>query len=360
MKPTYVSDLEADQPVTSFFLVWEKEIRQTRDGKPFLRLELGDRTGTIEARMWENFEQVASTFERDDFVKVQGRIEIFRNRPQLALDRLRKAEPAEVEPGDYFPHTPEDIEQLYQRLCQFVAGVGNAWLRRLLSSIVEDPELVPGLKRAPAAKMMHHAYLGGLLEHVVSLCGLCRVVAAHYPEVDTDLLLAGAVLHDVGKMDELSYARSFSYTIEGELLGHIVIELGLVRKKIEAIEGFPRELAIVVEHLLVSHHGHHEFGSPRLPMFREAVLLHFLDDLDSKMEAMRAHFEREAEVEGPWTSYNASLGRPLLDSRKFMQGEKAQAAPSADDSGARPATPAEPEHPTSAAPAPDVFSEQKA
>ncbi len=318
MKPAYVSDLGPDQSVTSFFLVWDKEIRQTREGRAFLRLELGDRTGTIEARMWENFQEVAATFERDDFVKVQGRIELYRNRPQLAVDRMRKAEAAEIEPGDYFPHTSEDIEDLYRRLREFAAGIGNPWLRRLATSVVEDPELAPKLKRAPAAKLMHHAYLGGLLEHVVSMCGLCRLAATHYREVDGDLLLAGAVLHDLGKVDELSYERSFGYTIEGELLGHIVIELEMVRKKIEAIEGFPRELAVVVEHLLVSHHGQYEFGSPRLPMFREAVLLHYLDDLDSKIGAVRATCEA-SKGEGEWTAWNAALGRRLLRLDRYLQ-----------------------------------------
>ncbi len=311
MKSAYVADLEADQTVTSFFLVCEKEVRATREGKPYLRLELGDRTGTLEARMWENFVEPAATFQRDDFVKVQARVESYRGKNQLAVDRLRKAELSEVDPADFFPHTAADIEQLYAQLCEVVAGVAQPWLKRLLESVVEDPEIVPKLKRAPAAKAMHHAYLGGLLEHIVSLCGLCRAAAAHYPEVDADLLLAGAVLHDIGKVDELSYDRSFGYTAEGQLLGHIAIELELVTKKIDAIEGFPRELKILVQHMLLSHHGRYDFGSPRLPMFREAVLLHYLDDLDSKMGAMRSSLASD-KGEGEWTAWNAALERRLL------------------------------------------------
>lgn len=322
MKAAYVADLEAEQTVTSFFLVCEKEIRATREGKPFLRLELGDRTGTVEARMWENFEEVAGTFERDDFVKVQARVELYRNKTQLALDRLRRAEPAEVDPADYFPHTAEDIEQLYAQLREFVASVGNPWLKRLLESVVEDPEIAPKLKRAPAAKMMHHAYLGGLLEHIVSLCGLCRAVAARYREADADLLLTGAVLHDIGKIDELSYDRSFSYTTEGQLLGHIVLELELITKKIDAIGGFPAELKTLVQHLLISHHGQYEFGSPKLPMFREAVMLHYLDDLDSKMGAMRATFASE-KGEDEWTAWSAAFQRRLLRLERYRHGEEA-------------------------------------
>ena len=320
MKPAYVADLEADQTITSFFLVCEKEIRATREGKAFLRLELGDRTGTVEARMWENFEEAAGSIERDDFVKVQARVELFRNKTQLALDRLRRAEAAEVDPADYFPHTAEDIEQLYAQLREYAASVGNVWLNRLLASVVEDPEIAPRLKRAPAAKRMHHAYLGGLLEHIVSLCGLCRAVAARYPEVDADLLLSGAILHDIGKIRELSYERSISYTTEGQLLGHIVLELELLTKKMDALEGFPADLKTLVQHLLISHHGQYAFGSPKQPMFREAVMLHYLDDLDSKMGAMRAAFASE-KGEEEWTAWSASLERRLLRLDRFLRGE---------------------------------------
>ncbi len=320
MKPAYVADLEADQTITSFFLVCEKEIRATREGKAFLRLELGDRTGTVEARMWENFEEAAGSIERDDFVKVQARVELFRNKTQLALDRLRRAEAAEVDPADYFPHTAEDIEQLYAQLREYAASVGNVWLKRLLASVVEDPEIAPRLKRAPAAKRMHHAYLGGLLEHIVSLCGLCRAVAARYSEVDADLLLSGAILHDIGKIRELSYERSISYTTEGQLLGHIILELELLTKKMDALEGFPADLKTLVQHLLISHHGQYAFGSPKQPMFREAVMLHYLDDLDSKMGAMRAAFASE-KGEEEWTVWSPALERRLLRLDRFLRGE---------------------------------------
>lgn len=329
MKPAYIADLEPDQTITSFFVVWEKEVRLTREGKQFLRLELGDRTGTVEARMWDGFEAAARTISRDDFVKVQARVELYRNEPQLAIDRLRKAEPNEIEPADFFPHTAQDIETLYARLGEFVVGVKNDWLKRLLASVVEDPAIAPKFKRAPAAKSMHHAFLGGLLEHVVSLCGLCRAVAAHYPELDADLLLAGAILHDVGKVEELSYERAFGYTVPGELLGHIVMAVELVRKKTEAIAGFPPELRLLLEHMILSHHGQLEFGSPKPPRFREAVVLHYLDDLDSKLGAIRVALEAKGEGEWSWTP---ALGRSLLRVEQFLRGdtpEKAEAASAA-------------------------------
>jgi 3'-5' exoribonuclease len=323
-KPVLVADLRPDQTFTSYFLVCEKEIRATREGKAYLRMELGDRTGTIEARMWDGFEPYASAFERDDFVKVQARVESYRNRLQISLEKVRRAEEQEIDVSDFFPHTTQDVEQLYGKLCEYASLVGNPWLRRLVESVVRDPELVPRLKRAPAAKVMHHAYLGGLLEHMVSLCGLCRVVAAHYPETDLDLLMTGAIVHDIGKVDELSYDRSFGYTDDGQLLGHIEIEYERVAKKIDAIEGFPSDLKTLVLHMIISHHGQYAFGSPKLPMFREALMLHFLDDLDSKMAAVRSALS-PGKGEGNWTAWSAALERRFLRVDLFRRMDEAEA-----------------------------------
>jgi 3'-5' exoribonuclease len=317
MKPVFVNSLTADQTITSFFLVAEKETRTTREGKPYLRLELADRTGSIEARMWEGFEAAAESIARDSFVKVQARVETYRGRLQLNIERLRRAEPEEIELADFFPHTTHDVEALYGRLMEIVAAMTNPHLKALLERLLGDPDLAAKLKRAPAAKSIHHAYLGGLLEHIVSLCELCRAVAPRYPEINLDLLLAGAILHDIGKIEELSYDGSFGYTTEGLLLGHIVQGLALVRRRIDSVENFPPELRVAVEHMIVSHHGQYEFGSPRLPMFPEALLLHYLDDLDSKMAAMRATLEAEPG-EGGWTSWNAALERRLLRLPEYL------------------------------------------
>jgi 3'-5' exoribonuclease len=317
MKQSFVSSLQDGQTVTSHFLVCVKEIRSTREGKSYLRLELGDATGRVEARMWEGFDRMAASFERDDFVKVQARVENYRNKLQLAIEKIRRAEENEVDPADFFAHTKEDVDELYAKLLEVVASVGNPWLRQLLEAVVQDPRIVPRLKRAPAAKIMHHAYYGGLLEHVLSLCNLCRAVLAHYPEADPDLLLSGAVLHDIGKLRELSYDRSLGYTDEGQLLGHILLEYELVTKKMDAIEGFPPALKTLLQHMLVSHHGQYEFGSPKLPMFREALMLHYLDDLDSKMAAIRSALESN-EGEGNWTAFSGALERRLLRADRFL------------------------------------------
>jgi 3'-5' exoribonuclease len=319
LKNPFVKDLAADQVITGFFLVHEKEVRNTNTGKAYLRMELGDRSGTIEARMWEKFELPAKDVNRDDFVKIQARVEIYRNRPQLSLQQFRLAKPAEIDIADFLAHTPLDVEEMYRQLLAYAEGFKNPWLKQLIFKILTDPQIAARFKRAPAAKVMHHAYIGGLLEHVVGLCGLSKLVAAHYPELDVDLLLATAMLHDVGKLDELCYERSVGYTIEGQLLGHIVMELETVAKAMDSIEGFPPKLKVVVEHMLISHHGEYEFGSPKLPMIREALVFHYLDDMDSKVAAVRSAMTIESGEEA-WSAYSGALGRKFLRLERYLAG----------------------------------------
>jgi len=339
MKSLYVADLVAheNEVITSLFLVQSKETRSTRDGKPYLALRLGDRTGTIEARVWGGSEKIED-FDRDDVVKVEAAVESYRGQIQLKVRQLRRAPEAETELADFLAATAKDVEALYAELLGVARGLWNAHLRALVLAVLEDPELAPRLKQAPGAKTLHHAYRGGLLEHVVSLCRLCRLAAQNYPDVDLDLLLTGAVLHDLGKVYELSYERSFDYTTEGNLLGHIAMAYELLGRKMDALAGFPPDLRTLVLHLLLSHHGRLEFGSPVTPKFPEAVLLHYLDDVDSKMEAMRAGLAAAAATgrEGDWTEWNRALDRPILRREKLAAPAAPAAAPLFD------ATPASP------------------
>jgi 3'-5' exoribonuclease len=324
MKTSFVTDLNSEQNITTFFLVHEKEIRSTREGKQYLRLELGDRSGTIEARMWDQFEVAVKDIGRDDFVKVQARVEIYRNKPQLSLQNLRLAKPEEIDLADFLPQTKGDVAKLYAEMLEYAGSIGNPWLKKLVIGIISDPAIAKRYKRAPAAKVMHHAYLGGLLEHVIGLCGLAKQAAAHYPELDVDLLLTAAILHDVGKLDELCYERAIGYTVEGQLLGHIVMELESVSKSMDAIEGFPANLKTVVQHLLISHHGQYDFGSPKLPMIREALVFHYLDDLDSKLAAARAALAVDSG-EPEWSAYSGALGRKFLRLDQFLKSTSAKA-----------------------------------
>jgi len=318
MKTSFVTDLASEQTITSFFLVHEKEIRNTRAGKSYLRLELGDRSGTIEALMWDQFEPAAKDVSRDDIVKVNARVEIYRNKLQLSLQQLRLAKPEEVDLADFLPHTKQDVAKLWAQLLEYANSIANPWLKKLVNGIIGDPAIAARYKRAPAAKVMHHAFLGGLLEHVIGLCGLAKQVAAHYPELNADLLLTVAILHDVGKLDELCYDRAIGYTTEGQLLGHIVMELETVSKAMDAIEGFPANLKTVVQHLLISHHGQYEFGSPKLPMIREALVFHYLDDMDSKMAAVRAALAADSG-DPEWSTLSFALGRKFLKLDEFLK-----------------------------------------
>ncbi|MGO9088754.1 MAG: 3'-5' exoribonuclease YhaM family protein [Candidatus Sulfotelmatobacter sp.] len=362
MKEFFISECsqQENKTITSSFVVASKQVKAKKNGEPYLALTLADRTGQIEAKMWDNVEEFILAFEQDDFLKIKGLINKYKNRFQLTIHKLRRMEEAEIDFTDYLPKTTKDIGELWRTLTEFVATFQNPHLKSLVELFMADAEIAERYRNAPAAKTLHHAYIGGLLDHVVSLFRSCDLMCQNYPQVNRDLLLTGAFLHDIGKVQELTYNRAFSYTTRGQLLGHMIIELEMLQAKLARLPDFPAELKTLLEHMIISHHGQYDFGSPKLPMFPEALMLHYLDDLDSKMEAMRAHFEREAELEGPWTSYNASLGRPLLDSRKFMEGEKASAAKtSADDSGAPPVTPEPAEHPTSATPVLDLFSEQE-
>jgi len=316
-----VADLKDGDAVTIQLLVREKEIRTSaRTGKSWLELSLGDRTGTIPGKMWDNYEPIVKTFERDDVVQVRARVKTYNNQKELTLEQIVPAAEREYDIADFLPHTAHNVEEMYAQLRASVAGMKNAWLQKLLNAFLEDRALAEKLKRAPAAMTMHHAYIGGLLEHIVSLAGLSRGVCAHYPELDADLILAGIVLHDIGKVDELRYARAIDYSDEGRLLGHISIGLVMVREKIRAIAGFPERLATLVEHLILSHHGSHEFGSPALPQFPEAVALHFLDDVDSKMASMRQTLGAAATgTDAEWSERNPALRRALLRTGEFLK-----------------------------------------
>jgi 3'-5' exoribonuclease len=324
MKDFYISECvrHENKVITSNFVVVTKQIKPKKTGDPYLALTLGDRSGQIEAKMWDNVEDVLDAFEQDDFLKIKGLINKYKQRFQLTIHKLRKLGESEIEFADYLPKTAKDIDQLWQTLAGFIATFENSYLKSLVHAFMDDPEIAAAYRNAPAAKTLHHAYIGGLLDHVVSLFRSCDLMCKNYPQINRDLLLTGAFLHDIGKIQELTYNRSFSYTTKGQLLGHMVIELDMLRDKLALVPGFPDELKTMVEHLIISHHGQYEFGSPKLPMFPEALMLHYLDDLDSKMEAMRAQFERECTHDGPWTSYNPSLGRPLLNTEKFLSAKK--------------------------------------
>lgn len=317
MKDHFISALEPNQNITTTFLVKDKEVRTAKNGNPYLSLTLGDKSGSLDAKMWDNVAEVEPTFDRDDFVKVRGLVRLFNNRQQLTIHKLRRCRDSEINLGDYLPNTTGDVEQMLGDLLALVSRIGNPHLRKLLENLLNDSEFASRFKQAPAAKTLHHAWLGGLLEHTLSVCQLCQRMAEHYPELDLDLLLTGAVLHDIGKTEELSYSRSFAYTTEGQLLGHMILELDLINGKMAEIEDFPPRLKTLVQHLIISHHGEYEFGSPKLPMFPESLVLHYLDNLDSKLASMLDLIAGDTGNDPEWTAYNRMFGRPLFKGSKI-------------------------------------------
>jgi 3'-5' exoribonuclease len=248
-------------------------------------------------------------------------LQVFQNRPQLTVHKIQPLPESEVDFADYFPASKRDRDEMFQELCAWIASVSNPHIKALLEAFFSDQAIAAAYRTAPAAKSVHHAWLGGLIEHVLSLCHLAKFTAAHYSDIDFDLLLAGVILHDIGKTRELSYARGFGYSTEGQLLGHITIGLGMLEDKLRQVPGFPAPLRDLLVHMILSHHGEMEFGSPKVPMFAEAMLLHHLDNLDSKMELIRGAVERDRLVAGVWTGYSAPLDRSLLKKRKYLDSQ---------------------------------------
>ena len=319
MNSFYVGGLTPNDVVTAEFLVIAKDIRHKKTGEPYLSLHLADRTGEIEAKMWDNVAEVMDTFGPDDFVRVKGFMQIYQKRSQFTIHRLRRMEEHEVDLTDYFPCAERDIEEMFSELQGTIANLHQPHLRALLQAFFRDPKIAGLYKLAPAAKSIHHACRGGLLEHVLSLCSLCKLTASHYKDVDLDLMLAGAILHDIGKIEELTYTRSFNYSSEGQLLGHIVIGLRILGDKVREVPEFPPKLRTLLEHMIVSHHGELQFGSPKVPVFLEALLLHHLDNLDSKMEAMRNALRRDSLTHGEFTGWIPSLERVVLRKERYFE-----------------------------------------
>jgi 3'-5' exoribonuclease len=315
MKERFVTDLSPDTHVRTTFLVQGRERKIARTGSAYLDLELRDSSGAMRAKLWDCDRQTLD-FEVGDIVEVDGVVEDYQGSMQIRVRKLSRCAPEQTDLLDYLPRSSREPAEMYAALIERLRGVPEGPLRSLLLSIVEDPSISEKLKRAPAAMSYHHAFLGGLLEHVLSLVQLGDQVCDHYEFLHRDLLLAGLVLHDLGKIEELSFSRGFHYSTRGQLLGHISIGLEMVQEKMRQIPGFPVELKGQIEHMVLSHHGKVEFGSPKEPMFPEALLVHFLDEIDSKLEAMRLQYATDQDRPGEWTARNPALRKELLKIEK--------------------------------------------
>jgi 3'-5' exoribonuclease len=326
MKDFFVVDAAKfeNATVTTYFVLSSFQVRDKKQGGQYIALTLSDKTGSFEGRMWDDIEEALASCSEGCYVKVQGDVSKYQGKFQITLKKMRLAAESEIDAADYQASTKFDVEEMWAELRGYVAAFRNEDLKRLVFSFLDDEKIGPAFKIAPAAKRLHHAWLGGLLEHVLTLVRVCVATVPFYPEVDPDLLVTGAILHDVGKVRELAWKSSFSYTLEGQMIGHISIAQGMLREKVQSLAPFPEKLMVLVEHMILSHHGKYEFGSPKLPMTPEAILLSALDDLEAKMQAVRNEFAA-AEASGKGsdevTEWVRSMERPLFDSKKYLKGE---------------------------------------
>ncbi|WZO99197.1 HD domain-containing protein [Isosphaeraceae bacterium EP7] len=326
MTRRYVNQIANGDGVDEAYLVADKQLRSNRQGSLYLHLELRDKTGVIGARLWNATEALAGTFEAGDYLHARGKTQLFQGALQVILSHIEVIDPARLEPEEFMPQASQNVARLTKRLRDMLFGLNDPHLRALAECFLIDDEFLRKYTSAPAGIKNHHAYNAGLLEHVVTMMTAAGRIADLYPDVDKDLLLTGVFLHDVGKIDELGYDRTFSYTDRGQLVGHLIMGVVLLREKAAKVpdltgEPFPDELLMRLEHMIVSHHGAHEFGSPKLPMTPEAVALHYLDNLDAKLHQVGREIRDDPNRDSSWTPFHQSLGRRIF---KGTPGARAQ------------------------------------
>lgn len=308
MKKMFIKDIRSGDRIDDIFVLSEKTMGHKKDGNSFLNIAIADKTGAIKGVVWDNVNDAASLVQTGDVVRLQGHVSEYRGALQLVVKKVGPVNADSVDPSDFLPATERDVNQMFQRVVALTEAMAEGYLKSLLHIFWDDAGFVKQFKMAPAAKKMHHAYIGGLLEHTLSVALLVDRIAGHYSGIDMDLLLTGAILHDIGKVREFEYSRRLDYSNEGRLLSHIVIGLQMIEEKIGRVENFPEELALLLKHLIVSHHGSQEFGSPEVPKTIEAVLLNYIDEIDSKVTGIR-NFMASEDPNEPWTGYHRLLGR---------------------------------------------------
>lgn len=309
MKKAYIEDIRERDPINSVFLVRDKNIAMAKNGKPYMNLKLMDRSGEVDGRIWDRVDELTAMFDKDDFVHIKGKANLFMGKMQFIISSIERVDEQLVDLGDFLPVSANDPQKMLAELREMIAHISDPDYRSLLEAFSADNEFIRLYIKAPAAKSMHHVYLGGLLEHSLCVARLACDVSFRYPRINRDLLVCSALLHDIGKVAELRYARSFDYTDAGKLIGHIIMGVEMLDEKIRACPDFPSHKAMLLKHMILSHHGQYEYGSPKRPKTLEAVVLNFVDDMDAKINGIAMHIDREQHNASEWTSYHRLYDR---------------------------------------------------
>ena len=314
-KEIYLKDIKQGDKIASTFLAAEKNMAFSLKGSPYLNVRLKDKTGELDGKVWDNAIEFDRQFKKGDIIYIEGKAASYKNSIQISIVNIKKYAGEDVEPTDYLPAAKGDVAAMFNEMLAYVEKIKTKPLQALLQAFFHDQKIAELFQRAPAAKGFHHIYLGGLLEHTLSVVRLLDKVADHYQNLDRDLLLAGGILHDIGKIYEFNYDSLIEYSDEGRLIGHIVMGVEMINKKIEAIPDFPAPIALKMRHIILSHHGEFDFGSPKRPKTMEALVVHFIDDLDAKLNAFQAFITDSNNADSDWTTYNRFFERFLYKGR---------------------------------------------
>lgn len=327
-----IATLKEGDWVEEIYLVTSKQLSTAKNGVTYLSLKLSDKTGEIDGKLWDNADEVAGRFEREDFVRIRGMAANYQGTMQIKMKMLDRVDDSKVDLSHFLQTSPRNIDDMVKELTAMISELNNGYIRQLLHAFVNDKNFMEIFKRTPAAKTLHHNYIGGLLEHVLELMSLAKDVARHFPSVDRDLVTAGAFLHDIGKVQELAVRKSIEYTTQGKLLGHIALGYEMVSDKMKGIAGFPQELTMLLKHIMLSHHGEYEFGSPKRPKIQEAIIINYLDDLSAKINNFQVTLKKENVAEGEWTSFSKMHDRYLYRQSSYL-GTLPAGGPSTSEPG---------------------------
>jgi 3'-5' exoribonuclease len=309
MSKQFIKDLNNQEQISSTFLVGEKQVLKDKKGKAYLNMNLSDKSGSLNARMWDKVDDVINKFDSGDFVEVKGHVQVYQNKKQIVVHIIKKINPQEVNVQDFVPSGITAPNEVFNEVLDYVNNIENEQIKSILLSTLNDIELKPLILKIPAAKTIHHAYIGGLIDHILSICKLMKNVSEIYPSLDKDLLIFGAIYHDIGKVKEFSLDQGIQYSTEGRLVGHMAIALEILDSKIRELNSFDEELKHVLKHIILSHHGKLEYGSPKRPKFLEAVVVSMIDELDSRINSIETLMRSELNNDQKWSSFSQQYDR---------------------------------------------------